>query len=577
MRTNKQGIVELQSNETNVILQLNKVLVVDNLGFNLLSSSQLMSKGIHLECDSNAREIRLYHGKGGVFIGRAIQQDDVFVLDFVPDKGTADSDGIVAFAPWTHPPDLDPNFSPGGFWYSRTIPEAERTNALAVLQTQEPTHESVPLIETTTTTEAVPSTTEPVVEEPPVVAEPPSETPQPDPSIVPPPPPIIDTPPTAAQQLTPAPRAVHRSAATHAAFFANADFYQRSVGHSASEDIWHQRLGHPGNKTLYNTIRARVLDKNALLLPNGRELERPRGTCFICPEADLPHQPFPSHHNPSAPVYQPLEKVYSDILYIPRTEGREDLNYVITFIDAAPRYVWHVNLPSRDMALEAFTAWLPVAERESGVKLKSFQSDGAMEYQSQRFTQFLAEKGIKRLISLPYAHQQQGVAERMNRTLQTTMRKPLRGTRLPNSEWPAAMDHAILLHNLLSSSSLPNNASPHLLWTGKLGNTKMLRVFGCMVQYRPHTARAGRFSQRAQWGLHLGLAKHYGAWRIFDAHTKETVAARDVIFYERLILALYLDNIARHIEPTGGFSGSRAFASPSDADDWEEENVDGAS
>ncbi|CAI7734355.1 unnamed protein product [Closterium sp. NIES-53] len=115
LRTNKLGIVELQSNETNVILQLNKVLVVDNLGFNLLSVSQLMSKGIHLECDSNAREIRLYHGKGGVFIGRAIQQDDVFVLDFVPDKGTADSDGIVAFAPWTHPPDLDPNFSPGGF------------------------------------------------------------------------------------------------------------------------------------------------------------------------------------------------------------------------------------------------------------------------------------------------------------------------------------------------------------------------------------------------------------------------------------------------------------------------------
>ncbi|CAI7828848.1 unnamed protein product [Closterium sp. NIES-53] len=37
------------------------------------------------------------------------------------------------------------------------------------------------------------------------------------------------------------------------------------------------------------------------------------------------------------------------------------------------------------------------------------------------------------------------------------------------------MDHATLLHNLLSSSSLPNNASPHLLWTGKLGTTKLLR------------------------------------------------------------------------------------------------------
>ncbi|CAI7932748.1 unnamed protein product [Closterium sp. NIES-54] len=60
------------------------------------------------------------------------------------------------------------------------------------------------------------------------------------------------------------------------------------------------------------------------------------------------------------------------------------------------------------------------------------------------------------------------------------MRKLLHGMRLPNHQWPEAMDHAVMLHNLLSSSSLPNNASPHLLWTGKLGNTKMLRVFGCM-------------------------------------------------------------------------------------------------
>ncbi|CAI7840865.1 unnamed protein product, partial [Closterium sp. NIES-53] len=206
------------------------------------------------------------------------------------------------------------------------------------------------------------------------------------------------------------------------------------------------------------------------------------------------------------------------------------------------------------MAFEAFIAWLPVAERESGEKLKSFQSDGGGEYTSQRFKQFLAEKGIKMLISLPYAHQQQGVAERMNRTLQNTMRKLLRGMRLPNHQWPEAMDHAVMLHNLLSSSSLPNNASPHLLWTGKQGSTKMLR-----------------------WGLHLGIEKNYNAWKIFDIHSKETVAARDVIFYERLTLPTYLANLEENRDPTGGFRGDRHFASAADEDDWDKQNVDNAS
>ncbi|CAI7900878.1 unnamed protein product [Closterium sp. NIES-54] len=157
------------------------------------------------------------------------------------------------------------------------------------------------------------------------------------------------------------------------------------------------------------------------------------------------------------------------------------------------------------------------------------------------------------------------------------MRKLLRGMRLPNHQCPAAMDHAVMLHNLLSSSSLPNNASPHLLWTGKQGSTKMLRVFGCMVQYRPPAARAGRFSQRAQWGLHLGIEKNYNAWKIFDVHSKETVAARDVIFYERLMLQTYLANLQEDQDPTGGFHGNRAFASAEDEADWNEQNVDNAS
>ncbi|CAI7833559.1 unnamed protein product [Closterium sp. NIES-53] len=229
------------------------------------------------------------------------------------------------------------------------------------------------------------------------------------------------------------------------------------------------------------------------------------------------------------------------------------------------------------MAFEAFVNWLPVAERESGAKLKSFQSDGGGEYQSQRFKQYLTERGIKQLISLPYAHQQQGVAELMNITLHNTMRKLLCGMQLPNHQWPEAMDHAVMLHNLLSSSSLPKNASPHLLWIGKLGNTKMLRVFGCMVQYRPHTARAGRFSQRAQWGLHLGIEKHYNAWKKNYVHSKETVAARDVIFYKPLTLQTYLDNLAANRDLTGGFRGNRAFASAADEAVWDEKNVDNAS
>ncbi|CAI7868741.1 unnamed protein product [Closterium sp. NIES-53] len=104
------------------------------LGYNLLSVSQLMAKGIHLEANSTTQDFKLFNRKGGLYIGKAVLNSNVFVLDFVPDLGTADSNGIVTFTSWTHPPDLDHDFSPEGFWYSHTIPEAEQTRALATIQ-----------------------------------------------------------------------------------------------------------------------------------------------------------------------------------------------------------------------------------------------------------------------------------------------------------------------------------------------------------------------------------------------------------------------------------------------------------
>ncbi|CAI7837787.1 unnamed protein product [Closterium sp. NIES-53] len=88
---------------------MSNVLIAEGLGYNLLSVSQLMAKRIHLEAGSTTQEFKLYNGRGGLYIGKAVLKNNVFVIDFVPDQGTADSDAIVNFTTWSHPPDLDPD------------------------------------------------------------------------------------------------------------------------------------------------------------------------------------------------------------------------------------------------------------------------------------------------------------------------------------------------------------------------------------------------------------------------------------------------------------------------------------
>ncbi|CAI7889867.1 unnamed protein product [Closterium sp. NIES-53] len=187
------------------------------LGYNLLSVSQMMAKGIHLEADSTTQEFKLYNGKGGLYIGKAVLKNNVFVLDFVPDLGTTDSNRIVTFTSWTHPPDLDPDFSPEGFWYSHTIPETERTRALATIQHSAAVKTTSTTAETTSaaaeTTSAAAETTWAAAETTAAAAA--TSTPIAGPSTASAQ--IDNTPPTPAQQLNPTPREVHRTEAEYIA------------------------------------------------------------------------------------------------------------------------------------------------------------------------------------------------------------------------------------------------------------------------------------------------------------------------------------------------------------------------
>ncbi|CAI5484626.1 unnamed protein product [Closterium sp. Yama58-4] len=305
--------------------------------------------------------------------------------------------------------------------------------------------------------------------------------------------------------------------------------YMRTSGFRADDALWHQRLGHPSRATLENCIDAGVFAPGALLRPDGSEVSGatyPRN-CTVCPEAALSHQPFPLLE-PGTNRYPKLQKVYSDFLNVGH-RGVEDELYTLTFSDFL-RYVWVVNVESRDRAYEVFRLWLPHAERQSGKKLKIWQSDGAAEFKSNQMQTFLTQKGIEHHISLPYAHQHQGVAERTNRTLMTKVRALMKQSKLPPIYWTYAMHHAVRVHNLLSTTANTGNLSPHIKWTGTKGDTSMLRVWGCMVQYRPPTSTIGKFASRARWGIHLGISHEYKAWTVLDLLSQKTVHARDVIF-----------------------------------------------
>ena len=97
---------------------------------------------------------------------------------------------------------------------------------------------------------------------------------------------------------------------------------------------------------------------------------------------------------------------------------------------------------------------------------------------TREFTEYCKSKGIKKDDTIPYTPQQNGVSERMNRTIMETTRSMLHHAELPLSFWAEAVSTAVYLRNRSPTSYL-KEMTPYERWYGSKADVSNLKVFGC--------------------------------------------------------------------------------------------------
>jgi transposase InsO family protein len=135
-------------------------------------------------------------------------------------------------------------------------------------------------------------------------------------------------------------------------------------------------------------------------------------------------------------------------------DGWDGSKYVLNLVDNASRCCATYLLKNKSDALGRFMDFVRSAERQSGKKLKIFRSDNGGEFTGRAFKDFLSDNGIAHQLSVPRTPQQNGVAERVGRTITTITRAILRDSNLPQLRWPDAMRHATHLYNRTPHSSV---------------------------------------------------------------------------------------------------------------------------
>ena len=288
-------------------------------------------------------------------------------------------------------------------------------------------------------------------------------------------------------------------------------------------NLWHQRLGHMSEKGMKT-----LLSKGKL--PDLKNVDV--GLCEDCIFGKQKKVSFTK--SGKTPKAERLELVHTDVWGPSPVSSLAGSLYYVTFIDDSTRKLWVYFLKKKSEVFDTFRKWKAMVENETGLKIKRVRSDNGGEYRDNRFREFCANNGIKMEKTVPMTPQQNGVAERMNRTLNERARSMRIHAGLPKMFWAEAVNTAAYLIN--HGPSIPLDGKiPKEVWSGKEVNLSHLRVFGCISYVHIDSAERSKLDAKSNKCVFVGYGGDEFGYRFWDYENRKIIRSRDVIFNENVM------------------------------------------
>jgi hypothetical protein len=270
--------------------------------------------------------------------------------------------------------------------------------------------------------------------------------------------------------------------------------------------LWHKRLGHINEDNLRFMIQNHTVQ--GLSSISGQ-----LNFCESCAINKSTRLPFPSGGNRTT---NKLQIVHSDLCGPMKTQTIQGNRYFITFIDDFTRRAQVFFIKTKDQAFSKFCEFKAQVENETGLRIKTLRTDGGGEYINTCFNTYLKECGIRHQVTAPYTPQQNGVAERFNRTVVEMARTMLHNANLPYSFWAEAVNTATYIRNRCISRALNDkHITPEEIWTGRKPNVKHLQIFGCDAYMITNEYRH-KFEPKATKCILVGYSIESKAYRLWN-------------------------------------------------------------
>ena len=231
-------------------------------------------------------------------------------------------------------------------------------------------------------------------------------------------------------------------------------------------------------------------------------------------------QPIPTAKHNSESV---LDYIHSDLWGSPANEeSLSDCRYFLAMIDDYSKKIWIRFLRFKEEVYANMIEWKAQVENQTGKKIKCLHTDNGLEFSN------VLMDGNKRHKTCAYTPQQNGVAERMNRTIVDKIRCMLAESGFEKKFWAEAASIAVYLINRTPSAAIEFKI-PEEVWSGNMVEYGHLRRFGCVAYV--HTVQA-KMSHRAVKDIFMGYPQGTKGYRVWLPKSGKSTISRNVVFDE---------------------------------------------
>ena len=165
------------------------------------------------------------------------------------------------------------------------------------------------------------------------------------------------------------------------------------------------------------------------------------------------------------------------------------------------------------------------------LNIKTLRSDNGGEYVSNDFNRFCDERGISRQFSNPHTPEQNGVAERFNRTMVESARSMLYHAKLPLTFWAEAVNTAVYVRNRSPTVSLKSK-TPFEHWFQKKPDVSHMRVFGSLCFVHIPDSERQKLDAKSYKGIFVGYPEQTKGYKVYNLASGKFARTRNVIFDE---------------------------------------------